>query len=164
VYGRPDFGLATLHCGATAHTAQSSAGVVFRFWTSDAVIAATSPDNPLSGPVVRRCRGVRAESENNRLRKEKDSGMTAKTRKNETLELHASPIQPRAENTSAKQAVNHSEIKRRAYEIYLERGGLPGRELEDWLQAEYELQNAALLTPDRDSLQQRYSSNSGDRN
>jgi opacity protein-like surface antigen len=31
VYGRPDFDLATLHSGATAHTAQPSAGIVFRF-------------------------------------------------------------------------------------------------------------------------------------
>ena len=31
VYGRPDFGLAALHFGATAHTAQPSAGIVFRF-------------------------------------------------------------------------------------------------------------------------------------
>ncbi|HEV7513837.1 MAG TPA: outer membrane beta-barrel protein [Candidatus Acidoferrum sp.] len=31
VYGRPDLGLATLHSGATAHTAQPSAGIVFRF-------------------------------------------------------------------------------------------------------------------------------------
>ena len=31
VYERPDFGLAALHSGATAHTAQPSAGIVFRF-------------------------------------------------------------------------------------------------------------------------------------
>jgi len=90
--------------------------------------------------------------------------MTSKSKKNETLELHASPVQLRAENTSANQAVNHSEIKRRAYEIYLERGGLPGRELEDWLQAEYELQNAALFRRERDGLRRKYSSNSGDGN
>ena len=30
------------------------------------------------------------------------------------------------------------EIRRRAYEIYLERGEQPGTELEDWLQAERE--------------------------
>jgi hypothetical protein len=90
--------------------------------------------------------------------------MASKSKKSETLELHASTIQPHAEDTSANHAVNHSEIRRRAYEIYLERGGLPGRELEDWLQAEYELQKEALLTRDRDGLQQRYSSNSGDRN
>jgi hypothetical protein len=90
--------------------------------------------------------------------------MTSKSKKSENLELHASPIQTRAEDTSANHAVNHSEIRRRAYEIYLERGGLPGCELEDWLQAEYELQKVAFFTRDRDGLQQRYGSNSGDRN
>jgi hypothetical protein len=32
------------------------------------------------------------------------------------------------------------DIERRAYEIYLERGGGEGGEMEDWLQAERELQ------------------------
>ena len=31
------------------------------------------------------------------------------------------------------------EIRGRAYELYLARGAQPGRELEDWLQAEREL-------------------------
>jgi opacity protein-like surface antigen len=31
VYGRPDFDLASLHSGATTHTAEPSAGIVFRF-------------------------------------------------------------------------------------------------------------------------------------
>ncbi len=31
------------------------------------------------------------------------------------------------------------EIRRRAYEIYIGRGGLHGRDLDDWLQAEQEL-------------------------
>jgi opacity protein-like surface antigen len=31
VYERPDFGLESLHSGATTHTAQPSAGIVFRF-------------------------------------------------------------------------------------------------------------------------------------
>jgi hypothetical protein len=62
---------AALHSGATAHIAQPSAGIVFRFCTSDAVIVATSPDHPRSGPVARRCHGVNVEIENNRLRKEK---------------------------------------------------------------------------------------------
>jgi hypothetical protein len=36
------------------------------------------------------------------------------------------------------------EIRCRAYEIYLERGQQPGAELDDWLQAERELEGAAL--------------------
>jgi hypothetical protein len=35
------------------------------------------------------------------------------------------------------------EIARRAYEIYLARGGAPGQEQEDWLRAEKELREQA---------------------
>ena len=31
------------------------------------------------------------------------------------------------------------EIQARAYQIYLEHGGQPGHEMDDWLQAQYEL-------------------------
>jgi len=36
-------------------------------------------------------------------------------------------------------ASGQHEIRTRAYELYLARGAQPGRELEDWLQAEREL-------------------------
>jgi hypothetical protein len=71
--------------------------------------------------------------------------MTLKGNGNQNLELHESPIQPRVEGTSGNHTLNHDDIRRRAYEIYLERGGLPGRELEDWFQAESELKSAALF-------------------
>jgi hypothetical protein len=35
--------------------------------------------------------------------------------------------------------ISDAEIARRAYEVYCERGGQHGRDLEDWLQAEREL-------------------------
>ena len=34
---------------------------------------------------------------------------------------------------------DHAAVARRAYEIFQRRGGAPGRDLEDWLQAEREL-------------------------
>ncbi len=44
-----------------------------------------------------------------------------------------------------RQAPQHEpsdeEIRQRAYEIYLDRGTTPGRELDDWLQAERELRS-----------------------
>jgi len=67
--------------------------------------------------------------------------MTWKGKRIETLELDASPIQRHAENHTP----NHDGIRRRAYEIYLERGGLSGHELEDWLQAEREFESAVLF-------------------
>jgi hypothetical protein len=79
------------------------------------------------------------------LQKGKDSGMTLKGKRIEILELHSSPIQPHAEDTSANHAPNHDEIRHRAYEVYLERGGLSGGELDDWLQADSELRSGVLF-------------------
>ena len=41
-------------------------------------------------------------------------------------------------------ALSGEEMRLRACEIYLERGEAPGLELDDWLQAERELEGAAL--------------------
>ncbi len=41
-------------------------------------------------------------------------------------------------------AQRDDDIRRRAYEIYLERGEQPGCELDDWLQAERELEGQVL--------------------
>ena len=40
---------------------------------------------------------------------------------------------------STSRGPSQDEIERRAYEIFLERGGTDGHAEEDWLQAEYEL-------------------------
>jgi hypothetical protein len=89
--------------------------------------------------------------------------MTSKSRRSEILELDANPIQPRAENAAANHEPNHGEIRRRAYEIYLEGGSLPGRELDDWLRAERELRKVALFTQDWNRLHQ-HRRDSGDGN
>ena len=49
---------------------------------------------------------------------------------------------------SVVNSTRHEEIRRRAYEIYLERGEQPGRELDDWLQAERELKRGMFLNPE----------------
>lgn len=86
--------------------------------------------------------------------KGKGSGMTlqGKGKRNQTLEVRASPTQPHAGNTSVNQTPRHEEVSLRAYEIYLERGGIPGNELDDWLQAERELERAALPKANRFSI------------
>ena len=71
--------------------------------------------------------------------------MGQKSKKNEILELHAEPTRRHTEDTSANHAPSHEEIRCRAYEIYLERNGFGGNELDDWLQAEMELVSDALL-------------------
>ena len=41
-------------------------------------------------------------------------------------------------------AARDEDIRRHAYEIYLERGEEPGRELDDWLHAERELEGGVF--------------------
>jgi len=69
--------------------------------------------------------------------------LQSKSKRAETSDIGASPIQSHAIDTSENNAPNHDEIRLRAYEIYLERAGLPGNDLDDWLQAERELTSAA---------------------
>ena len=90
--------------------------------------------------------------------------MTLKSKRNVTLEHDVSPIQPHAEDTSANHAPSHEEIRRRAYEIYLERDGLPGDALDDWLRAERELQKVALFKRAWNRLERRDRSDSEDGN
>jgi hypothetical protein len=45
----------------------------------------------------------------------------------------------KASTSAAKAAPTHEEIAKRAYELYLARGGEHGHDAEDWAQAESEL-------------------------
>ena len=45
-----------------------------------------------------------------------------------------------AQTNAARQAVTREQIEKRAHEIFIERGQETGRDLDDWLQAERELQ------------------------
>lgn len=42
-------------------------------------------------------------------------------------------------------------IAKRAYELYLQRGSVPGHELDDWFQAEAELSSAAAEGSERNA-------------
>jgi hypothetical protein len=57
------------------------------------------------------------------------------------------PMAVKAPKATAKAATpqhepTHDEIAVRAYELYLDRGGLPGYHEEDWLRAEAELRTS----------------------
>src|SRR5258708_23615136 len=108
--------------------------------------------------------GARAEIESKSNPRREDSRMKSKGKRNETLKHDASPIQPHAEDTSANHAPSHEEIRSRAYEIYLERDGHPGDELDDWLRAERELQKVALFKQGWNRLQERRQLDSDDGN
>jgi hypothetical protein len=69
-----------------------------------------------------------------------------RSKQSKASEVGASPIQAHSEDTSANHTLTREEIKLRSYEIYLERGSLPGSELDDWLQAERQLDGRATKT------------------
>jgi DUF2934 family protein len=71
--------------------------------------------------------------------------MSSKTKGNGGTDRHATSTQA-AETVegSVRNVARDEDIRRRAYEIYLERGEQPGHELDDWLQAEHELDRGVL--------------------
>ena len=71
--------------------------------------------------------------------------MKLKDKSNETSELGTNSTTSHSEDTPANHAPSREEVRRRAYEIYLERNDFGGNELDDWLQAEMELVRDALL-------------------
>jgi Protein of unknown function (DUF2934) len=67
----------------------------------------------------------------------------ARSKQSKAPVVGASPIQAHPEDTSRNDTPSCEEIRLRAYEIYLERGSLPGSELDDWVRAEHELDSRA---------------------
>jgi len=70
--------------------------------------------------------------------------MSSKPKRIESAEPQTASTQPETGEVSVGNATSDEGIRLRAYDIYLERGEQPGRELDDWLQAERELQAGAL--------------------
>jgi Protein of unknown function (DUF2934) len=53
------------------------------------------------------------------------------------------PRPSRATDTSVHPSVSEEQIRRRAYELYVQRGGTHGRHMDDWFRAESELRGRA---------------------
>jgi len=70
--------------------------------------------------------------------------MSSKPTRIKSTEPLTAPTQAETGEVSVGNLASDEEIRLRAYEIYLERGQAIGLELDDWLQAERELQGGAL--------------------
>jgi hypothetical protein len=70
--------------------------------------------------------------------------MSSKPNRKRISEIQAT-TQVETGEVSLGNSTRDEKIRRRAYEIYLERGEQPGRELDDWLQAERELKRGTFL-------------------
>ena len=71
--------------------------------------------------------------------------MSSNPNRKRISEIQATSTQVETGEVSIVNSTRHEEIRHRAYEIYLERGEQPGRELDDWLQAESELKRGRFL-------------------
>jgi hypothetical protein len=67
--------------------------------------------------------------------------MSSKSKQHRNVESQATSA-PQGEpvNPSAEDSLRLEEIRIRVYEVYMERGRQPGQDLDDWLQAERELE------------------------
>jgi Protein of unknown function (DUF2934) len=71
--------------------------------------------------------------------------MSSKPKRNGSTAQQGTSVQAmETGGPSVGNAARDEDIRRRAYEIYLERGQQPGRDLDDWLQAERELERGTL--------------------
>jgi hypothetical protein len=87
-------------------------------------------------------REVASPNSSNLIIRKKEMSMSSKSKGN--AGPHTISAQAHTGEASVGNAERDKEIRRRAYEIYLERGEQPGSELDDWLQAERELEGGAL--------------------
>lgn len=75
--------------------------------------------------------------------------MSSKPKTSSIIEASEPSTEIGKEDGAVESLATGREIERRAYEIYLERGEQPGRDLDDWLQAERELSiNAFNSSPE----------------
>jgi hypothetical protein len=77
--------------------------------------------------------------------------MSSKPKGKGITESQVTSIHAETGGVSVGNSARDEEIRRRTYEIYRERGEQPGRELDDWLQAERELERRMFLNPERGS-------------
>jgi hypothetical protein len=71
--------------------------------------------------------------------------MSFQRKSNSGAEPQKTSTQTEALGLSVGNTLRDEEIRRRAYEIYLERGEQPGHDLDDWLRSERELESVSVL-------------------
>jgi hypothetical protein len=81
---------------------------------------------------------------NDPITNKRETDMSSKPKRIGIAEPQATSSRAETGEVSVGNVVGGEQIRLRAYEIYLERGEQPGRELDDWLQAERELESEPL--------------------
>ena len=103
--------------------------------------ASFCPDSNGSGGANAR---IASTSSSNPINSKREMDVSSKPKRNSDAEPQATSTQLETGEVSLGSSARTEEIKGRAYEIYLERGKQSGHDLDDWLQAEQELERGVL--------------------
>jgi hypothetical protein len=87
---------------------------------------------------------VRELVNSNPITRKKETKMSANPRRQRSTEPEPIVAHRETGEVSIANPPREEEIRRRAYELYLGRGEQPGSELDDWFQAERELEDKVL--------------------
>src|SRR5258707_4465682 len=79
------------------------------------------------------------------ITRKRDKNMSSKLKAHGSTETETTSTQAGRGEISAGNSAREEEIRRRAYEIYLEGGGQPGREMDDSLQGDDEMEHRLAL-------------------
>jgi len=79
--------------------------------------------------LIRGFGGIRSSRRSNAIQRRKDSNMKLKDKTTDALGFAQTPSRLTTNGISENRAPNHDEVRRRAYEIYLERGGVRAKSL-----------------------------------
>jgi cytoskeletal protein RodZ len=83
---------------------------------------------------------IASTSNSNPITNKREMDVSSKLKSNSGVAPQATSTQPETGEVSVGNSARTEEIRRRAYEIYLERGKQSGRDVDDWLQAEQEFE------------------------
>jgi hypothetical protein len=97
----------------------------------------------MTGEVIAPIQQQSSHKEDRATRKKKMS-MSTRPKGNRSSGPQATTTQAAETGEASAGNAAREDMRRRAYEIYLERGEEPVRELDDWLQAERELERGVL--------------------
>jgi len=101
---------------------------VLRFW--DSCVSPLRMALPAQGIVADSCSEGSGVSRRSNANSAKEGfEYEVKRQDNYALGLRANTVPSHTNGISENRAPNHDEVRRRAYEIYLERGGVPGKSL-----------------------------------
>ena len=94
--------------------------------------------------AMARAERLRFDEQQQSNHQHREMDVSSKPKSNSDAEPKATSTRLETGEVSAGNSARTGEVRRRAYEVYLERGKQSGHDVDDWLQAEQELERGVL--------------------